>query len=354
MTSEPLGAHRSVRIPRLMRLVRGPDAVLDALGDLVPTWARVLFVHSGAKSTTGYGVKLAQRAAAVYALAEVSIETNDEASVAHVAAAIEGFNPEYLVGVGGGRVVDVAKLAAARTGAEVVTIPTQLASDAICSPIAIVRDASGAEQSMGARMPTAIVIDMDVVDSAPRRTWLAGLGDLVSNLSAAREWRIAHELHGEPLDDFACLTAEAAALSVVEHDATLDDPDYRQKLIRGLILSGIAMEMAGSSRPASGSEHLISHALDRILERPHAHGLQVAVGTVAAGLLRNEDVSRLVQFYRAVGLPVTPADLDIPVPVFLEAVRLGPTTRPDRTTSLDDIDEADMARLRDAYADGRL
>ena len=188
----------------------------------------------------------------------------------------------------------------------------------------------------------------------PRGPGCRALGDLVSNLSAVRDWRLAHDRRAEEFDDFASLTSEAAALSVIEDDADITEDDYRQKLIRGLILSGIAMEMAGSSRPASGSEHLISHALDQILARPRAHGLQVAVGAIAAGVLRGEDARRMVAFYRHVGLPVVPADLDISIDDFMDAVRRGPSTRPGRSTCLDDVDETDLARLRQTYERGEL
>jgi len=333
-----------------MRVVRGPDAVMASLSELVGLEHRLLIVHSGSRSATGYGVTIAQRSHAFgYEIAESVLDDNSEASVARVASAIDSFRPDFVLGIGGGRVVDVAKLAAARRDAEFVTIPTQFASDAICSPVAIVLDGAGRQQSVGARMPIAIIVDLDIVDSAPSVTWQAGLGDLVSNLSAVRDWRLAHQSRGEAFDDFACLTSEAAAFSVIEDDADLGQEDYRQKLIRGLILSGLAMEMAGSSRPASGSEHLISHALDQILPKPRAHGLQVAVGTIAAGILRGEDGARLIAFFRRVGLPLVPADLDIPLDDFIAAVRLGPTTRPGRTTCLDGIGEPDIARLRRIY-----
>jgi glycerol-1-phosphate dehydrogenase [NAD(P)+] len=220
--------------------------------------------------------------------------------------------------------------------------------------VAIVLDAAGRQWSVGSQMPAAIVVDIEVVERAPARTWLAGLGDLISNLSAVRDWRAAHETHAEELDDFACLTSEAAALSVFDDDADLGDDDYRQKLIRGLILSGIAMEMAGSSRPASGSEHLISHALDQLLPTPRAHGLQVAAATIAAGVLRGEDTARLTSFYRRVGLPVVPGDLGISIDDFLAAVRLGPSTRPGRRTCLDTIGDEHLARLRLAYERAEL
>lgn len=341
--------HRSIRIPRLLRLVRGVDAVVAVLADGTPAARRLLVVHSGARSATGYGPELTARATAGGAIVtECVIERNDAASVDLVAAAIDASGPDAVVGVGGGRVVDVVKLAAAGRRVDVVIVPTQLASDAVCSPVAVILDRAGNRESVGARMPSAVIVDLDVADRAPRTTWLAGLGDLVSNLSAVRDWRTAHAERAEEFDDFACLTSEAAALSVVEDDADLDDPDYRQKLIRGLILSGIAMEMAGSSRPASGSEHLISHALDRTLEQPRSHGLQVAVGTIAAGILRGDDLHRLIAFFRRVGLPVVPGDLGIELDAFIEAVRLGPSTRPSRSTCLDAVGEDDLVRLRTA------
>lgn len=347
------GPERTIRIPRLMRVVRGPDAVMAAMSDLARPGARLLVAHSGARSATGYGTTIAVGALeSGYAVETCVVDTNSEAAVAAVVAAIDAFRPDFVLGVGGGRVVDTAKLAAARRQAHVVTIPTQLASDAICSPVAIILDHDRHQHSVGAQMPAAIIVDMGVVGSAPARTWLAGLGDLVSNLSAVKDWRRAHETHGVEFDDFACLTSEAAALLVIEDDADLAADDYRQKLIRGLILSGLAMEMAGSSRPASGSEHLISHALDEILPSPGTHGLQVAVGAIAAGLIRGEDIGRQLAFYRSVGLPMTPADLDISVDDFLAAVRRGPTTRPGRITCLDDVTDDDLEQLRLAYEHG--
>jgi glycerol-1-phosphate dehydrogenase [NAD(P)+] len=333
-----------------MRVVRGSDAALLALGELVATGGRLLVVHSGGGSPTGYGGQIvADSRRAGFDVASSVVTDNSEASVAQVAQAIDATRPDYVVAVGGGRVVDVGKLAAAERSAQVVTIPTQFASDAICSPVAIILEASGRQRSVGAQMPAAIIVDMDVVERAPARTWLAGLGDLVSNLSALRDWRSAHVVHGEALDDFACLTSEAAALSVLDETADITADDYRQKLIRGLILSGIAMEMAGSSRPASGSEHLVSHALDQLLARPSAHGLQVAVGSIAAGILRGDDITGLTAFHRHVGLPVVPGDLGIDIDDFIAAVRLGPSMRPGRATCLDDVTGPDLERLRRWY-----
>lgn len=344
----PEAQHRNVRIPRILRVVHGRSAAAAVLHELSPTpGTTYLLVHAGAASGTGYGIALAADARRLgLAITECVVGANTEAAVGQVEASIEEGRPDFVIGVGGGRVVDVAKLAAARRGVDLISLPTQASSDGICSPVAVIRDVGGRPHSLGARIPVGIVVDMDVLSSARPEIWRSGLGDLVSNLSAVRDWRLAYSTQGEEIDDFACLTSEAAALSVVGGDVDLADPVYREKLIRGLILSGIAMEMAGSSRPASGAEHLISHALDRMLPRPRLHGLQVALGTIAAFLLRGDSLDELVPFFRSAGLPLVPSDLGLEVDVLIEAIRQGTSTRPGRWTVLDQIGEGDLEKLR--------
>lgn len=328
---------------------------MAAVRELVGADRSLLVVHRGDESPTSYGRGFAQMArSAGLSATECVVAANTDAWARFVMRCIEETSPDYVVGAGGGRVIDVAKVAASETGRDFISVPTQAASDGICSPVAVMVDESGSPRSVGARIPAAIVVDMQVLGQAPETTWLSGLGDLISNLSAVRDWRFAHELYGEPLDDFACLTAEAAALSVYTEAARISDPEYQERLIRGLILSGIAMEMAGSSRPASGPEHLVSHALDRLLSEPRQHGLQVALATVTMHLLRGSEVARLIRFYRAVGLPVHPRDLEIEVPLYMEAIRRGPEQRPGRRTILDRLDDRDFGRLARIYDRGDL
>jgi glycerol-1-phosphate dehydrogenase [NAD(P)+] len=308
-------------------------------------------VHSGTASPTGYGQSLLRAADALQLrVGEAIARSNTDLWADSVGTEISRQRPDYVVGVGGGRVVDVAKMAAAKAEIDFVSIPTQASSDGICSPVAVMVDEAGRPRSVGARIPVAIIADMTIISSAPEITWRAGLGDLVSNLSAVRDWRLAHQQNGEPYDDFACLVSEAAALSVIDEGANLADRRFRDKLVRGLILSGIAMEMARSSRPASGAEHLISHALDRLLPTPLPHGLQVALGTIAASLLRGDDVSRLVAYFRAMNLPVHPSELGIDMEMLILAIRRGPEQRPGRTTVLNSVDEQQLAMMVRAYA----
>ena len=347
MIGETIG-HRSVRIPRLLRLVESRSAVIDELAAL-GQGRRFLVVHSGEASPTRYGEAfMAGARVAGIDVEECLVRSNTDEWVRAVRGAIARVSPDYVVGVGGGRVVDVAKVAAALDAIDFISVPTQASSDGICSPVAVMQEADGRPASLGARIPVAVVVDMEVLSRAPLVTWRAGLGDLLSNLSAVQDWRLAHARYGEPIDDFACLTAEAAALSAYQEGADLQDRQFREKLMRGLILSGISMEMAGSSRPASGSEHLISHALDRLLPQPRHHGLQVALTTVTAFILRGEDVSALIRYFRGLGLPVHPRDLGIETDLFLRAVRMGPGLRPGRSTVLDHVGDKEVRMLADA------
>lgn len=343
--------HRSIRIPLLLRVVEGRSAAIGVLHGLARgPHALYLVVHAGKASGTGYGAALVADGRRLgLTMKECVIDANTDESVESVGRRIDQDSPDFVIGVGGGRIVDVAKLAAAQRDVEFISLPTQASSDGMCSPVAVIVGADGRPRSLGARIPAGIIVDMDVLCSARPNIWRSGLGDLVSNLSAVRDWRLAEVARGEEIDDFACLTAEAAALSVVEEGANLGDRVFQQKLVRGLILSGIAMEMAGSSRPASGSEHLMSHALDQMLERPRLHGLQVALGTIAAYLLRGDGVAQLVAFFHSMSLPVLPRDLDLTTDQFIAAIRSGASTRPGRWTVLDQVGEDDLEMLRLVY-----
>ena len=356
MTTPPPDAtasHRAIRLPALLRIVEGIDEAVAALVDAGMGGEAVLVAHSGARSGTGYGSAFADRLRQLgFRVSQTVVGAAPEPGVVQVGGEIDRLAPARVIGIGGGLVTDVAKLAAARHGVPFICLPTQASSDGICSPVAVIPDAEGRPNSIGARIPAGVIVDMEVLDRAPPQTWLAGLGDLVSNLSAVRDWRWAHREFGEPVDDFACLTAEAAALSVIEGGVDLADRDYRAKLIRGLILSGVAMEMAGSSRPASGSEHLISHAIDASGVERRPHGLQVAMATIVAFHLRGDDPAELLEFYRSVGLPERPGDLGLTTADVLAAARSGPETRPGRRTILDRLDGDAERSLVEFLAEG--
>src|SRR5207253_5856234 len=108
--------------------------------------------------------------------------------------------------------------------------------------------------------------------------------------TAVRDWKLAFHATGEPVDDFAALLSDGSIHAYLSHPAF--DSDGIRLLATVLMLNGIAMEICGSSRPASGSEHLISHALDAASARPRLHGLQVGVASYVASALQGENTDR--------------------------------------------------------------
>src|ERR671928_1138546 len=106
-------------------------------------------------------------------------------------------------------------------------------------------------------MPIAVVVDLDYVRRSPSRMRRSGVGDVVSNLSAIADWRLAERERGEVVDGVAITFARTAAEAVLHRTDGIDDEEFLMALAEGLVLSGLAMATAGSSRPCSGGDHEI-------------------------------------------------------------------------------------------------
>lgn len=254
---------------------------------------------------------------------------------------LRGADPTLVVAVGGGRTIDAAKLAAHRVGVPFVAVPTMLSHDGMASPVASLVGDDGIRRSLASGMPAGVVIDLEVVGDAPVEFVRAGIGDLVSNITAVADWRLAAAEGHERFDEFAASIALQSALPVLNLRWPLDDDDL-QLVARGLVMSGLAMEVAGSSRPCSGAEHLISHALDQILgSGARAHGDQVALGTLLVAAPSGVAVERVRALYERVGLPTSFDGWCVDRDTLVAAIRLAPSTRPGRITVLDQIDLSD-------------
>jgi glycerol-1-phosphate dehydrogenase [NAD(P)+] len=170
-----------------------------------------------------------------------------------------------------------------------------------------------------------------------------------------RDWRLAAAAGREPVDDFAALLAQSAADLVYGTDVTSigsgrPEPALLERLLDGLVMSGLAMEIAGSSRPCSGSEHLVSHAIDRLHPGTAQHGEQVALGTLVCTLLQGEDWAGLREFLLTAGMEHAASGFDLSVEQIAAAVDAAPSTRPDRYTVLDEVTLTE-AELRAAVAE---
>jgi glycerol-1-phosphate dehydrogenase [NAD(P)+] len=316
--------------------------------------ARV-YVGTGSGPSNEFGRAVAERLQ--QSGIDATLETGLDGSLgaaATMAGSIIEHEVTLALAVGGGRIIDTMKLAAARSGIDLVTCPTTIAHDGISSPVASLTDRDCRRRSFAAAMPAGIVVDIDLVASAPERTLRSGVGDLASNLTAILDWQLADRHGTDRFDAFAAMIAENAALSILEI-RSISDPGFHERLAKGLLLSGLAMAVAGTSRPCSGAEHLISHSLDEFGPSglDTLHGEQVALGSLAAAAAhRSPLLGDLRELFDAIGLPAHPRELGIEMSAMHDAVVRAPSTRPDRFTILSTIEDdpdAAAAILRAAF-----
>jgi glycerol-1-phosphate dehydrogenase [NAD(P)+] len=342
---------RELTVPRLLHVSAG------CLDDVAPLLAdhdfdldgRVL-VGTGPGPSQAFAKRVAEclrgRGVDVLLVSDLTGRLDQAASAA---ATIIEQGVTVALAVGGGRVIDPVKLAAARTGIDFVSVPTTISNDGISSPVASLTDRDGARGTHAARMPCGIVVDVDAIGSAPAPTLRAGVGDLLSNLTACMDWRLADRLGEERFDAYSAMIAEAAARPALDL-TDLERRESHEILANGLLLSGLAMAAAGTSRPCSGAEHLISHALDAQLgSGATLHGEQVALGSLVAAAAHGSPLlGDLHRVYRRLGLPERPEDLGLTREQLAGAVLAAPRLRPERWTVLSDRMEV-AALLDEAF-----
>jgi glycerol-1-phosphate dehydrogenase [NAD(P)+] len=280
-------------------------------------------------------------------------EVNDAslASAAQLQEALGERGYDAVVGIGGGRTLDVAKYAATRAAVPMVSVATNLAHDGLCSPVASLEHPHG-KGSFGVALPIAVVVDLDYVRTAPPVLVRAGIGDAISNLSAIEDWELAHRERQEPVDGLAVAFARTAGEAVLHRRDGIDSDDFLVALAEALVLSGMAMSVAGTSRPCSGACHEIIHAVDQLFPGTSNHGELAGVGALFATFLR-EDSRRLEQIADCLhrhGLPRLPGDVGLSEDDFVEVLLAAPATRPDRYTILEHRD-LDRTALRGAVRD---
>jgi glycerol-1-phosphate dehydrogenase [NAD(P)+] len=244
-------------------------------------------------------------------------------------------NVNAIIGFGGGRALDVGKYIAFLWRLPYFSVPTSLSNDGFCSSQSSLT-IEGRRHSLPAVMPFAVILDTAVCLNAPVILWHSGVGDLVSKFTAVADWKMAFHATGTPVDDFAALVADASVYQFMGRPKR--DLEGIRLLGTALLLNGISMSICGSSRPASGSEHLISHALDSLSKRPRLHGLQVGVATYLVSLLQNQHSGLIAELFDITGFWQTIANDPFDRSEWLEACRVAPTIKPDLYTVLSSRD----------------
>lgn len=243
---------------------------------------------------------------------------------------------DFVVGVGGGRVIDTAKIVSYNTDIQFISVPTAASHDGIASARASVPTPEG-HASLEAHPPIAIVADTGIIAAAPHRLLAAGCADIISNYTAILDWELAHRVKGEPMSEYAMALSKMTA-EILMKNAHVIKPHTEQSawfVTKALVSSGVAMSIAGSSRPGSGGEHKFSHALDRLAPGKALHGESCGIGTILTMYLHGGDWRGIRASLKTIGAPVTPAELGIDDGTAVEALLLAKTIRPERFTILD-------------------
>jgi len=243
---------------------------------------------------------------------------------------------KFLVAVGGGKIIDTAKIASFNTDRQFISVPTAASHDGIASASASVPMAEG-NLSLQAHPPVAIVADTGIIASAPHRLLASGCADVISNCSAVLDWELSHRLRGEPISEYASTLSRITAEFMIRN-ADLVKPNKEETawmVTKALVASGVAMSIAGSSRPASGGEHKFSHALDRIAPGKGLHGEKCGIGTIITMFLHGGDWQGIRDALKKIGAPTTPKELGIDDAMAVEALLMARTIRPERFTILD-------------------
>ena len=243
-------------------------------------------------------------------------------------------NVDALIAVGGGKVIDAVKYMSFLKKLPFISIPTSTSNDGFSSANASLL-LKGRRVSLPAKTPYGIIVDIDVIKGAPEKFIYSGIGDLLSNITALYDWKFEEEMGRGDMDDFAVMISKKAVNSFVRTEfKTIKDDLFLKELVESLTLNGIAMEIAGDSSPASGAEHLISHALDQFLDKPELHGIQVGIATYIMANVQEHRYQRVKAVLSNTGFFTFAATLRMKKTDFKKAIEIAPTIKPNRYTTI--------------------
>jgi glycerol-1-phosphate dehydrogenase [NAD(P)+] len=263
------------------------------------------------------------------------VETATAKEIQAIEERIKNSKPRVVFAVGGGTKIDAAKLSSACQHVPFISVPTTLSHDGIASPLASVKGLDK-PYSVMAQSPLAIIADTNVIEQAPWRSVISGCGDVIAKFTAVKDWQLAHVEKNEYYGEYAASLALMSATLVIQN-AELFRPGNEEglrMLLEALVSCGVAMSIAGSSRPCSGSEHLFSHALD-MLNCPHAmHGEQCGVGAVLTAYLHRANWQQIRDTLKQIGAPTTARELGVKDEDAVKALEMAAAIRPERYTIL--------------------
>jgi glycerol-1-phosphate dehydrogenase [NAD(P)+] len=324
-----------IRLPRNVVVGHGMlDELGDAVGELYLSGTPLIVTSPSPDRIVGDRVRDQLPDSETVVVGEAGFD-----QVQRVIDAAEVADAGYLVGLGGGKPIDTAKMASDELDVGFVSVPTAASHDGIVSGRGSIPEGD-TRHSVAAEPPLAVVADTEVIADAPWELTTAGCADIISNYTAVADWQLAQRLKGVEYSEYGGALSQMTAEMLVDN-ADLIRPGLEESawiVVKALVSSGVAMSIAGSSRPASGAEHLFSHQLDRIAPGRALHGHQVGVGSIMTAYLHDgpdglwQDIRAALESLDA---PTTADDLGLTEDELLEALTTAHTIR-DRYTVLGD------------------
>lgn len=245
---------------------------------------------------------------------------------------------DLVIGVGGGKVLDVIKRVSFLQRINHISIPTIISNDGLISPISVLKNREGRTESIAGLMPFGVIVDLDIILKSPFRYIQAAAGDILSNMSATNDWIYASKKSNEKINDISFQFSRMSAHSSINFDnIDLQSKDFVKMIIQGQVNSGIAMGLSGNSRPCSGSEHLISHAIDYLkLSNNQLHGYQVGAISLFCLFLQNDLSYKIMDYSKKILLnpDISYSCIDFEYN-FHEIFKISRSMRPGRITILD-------------------
>jgi glycerol-1-phosphate dehydrogenase [NAD(P)+] len=333
----------TINIPTLLKIEAG---ALSNIGDFLASSGLnkvVIYFGNGLIDMFGTQVMDSLRQAEVEVLEYRELDTVDINDIMSLAFALP-IHTQAIIGLGGGKVIDAAKYACYLKKLPFISVPTSSSSDGFSSASASLI-INGRRHSVPAKLAYGIIVDTEVIKSAPDKFLYSGIGDMISKITALYDW-IYEEKNGyDTVNDFALMIAKKAVNSFVRTPFNdIHEPLFLKELLDSLAMSGIANEIAGSSAPTSGSEHLISHALDKILERPELHGIQVGIATYLMAVVQDHRYKRVDTMFTDTGFWDYVETLNLNVEDYEKAIDLAPSIKPYRYTYLHNEEYREQAK----------
>ena len=343
---------RSIEIPAILKIGSG---MLNTIGQNLKAngiHRIVIYFGNGLIDMFGKQVMDSLQEADVSVAAYCELDTSKIEDIIELAFSIDS-KVQAVVGIGGGKVIDVAKYAAYLRKFHFISVPTSASSDGFSSASAslIVNER---RTSVPAAMAYGIIVDTDVLKSAPQKFLYSGIGDLVSKITSLYDWVYEDACGYTVLNDFAMMIAKKAVNSFVRTPfENITDDLFLRELVDSLAMSGVANEIAGSSAPTSGSEHLISHALDKMLEQPQLHGIQVGIATYLMAVVQDHRYACIDKIFTETKFWDDVKTLQMKKSDFAAAIDLAPSIKPQRHTYLHEEKYREMAK-RCLYENKRI